>query len=1169
MRIDASSRLEPLVDALAQRLRDDPLPDPMQLERVAVPSRGSERWLSQQLAERLGRSEANNEPGEPPDGVCAGIDFPFPGALVEEVVAAATGDDGNAAWTADRLMWPVLEILDGFDADDHAGELEPLRAHLQGFDGLEAARRTPLARRVADTFDRYNLLRPRMVRAWEDGVDAHPELDAVGDADTAVRSLQAKDRWQPHLWRWLRSLLGAESSAARLHRAVQTLERAAAEAAGTDTELAAWLRSRLPPRVSVFGVTALPPAHLRLLAALGEVVDVTVYLLAPSPRLWTVDAGTVPEPRHPLLSSLGAVGAGMAWATTQSGIPPDHIRWLDPDPGQPPADPGQPLADPGQPPADPNPTSLLARLQHDITADRRPEEAAAAAADGTVQVHGCHGPSRQVEVLREIVTGLLADEDAELEPRDVLVMTPDLDTFAPLITAVFDDDPAHTADEGAGRRPALRARIADRRLDSHNEVAAVLLRLLDLVDSRVTASQVLDLLTAASVQRRFGLESRDVDTLTGWVRDTGIHWGIDAAHRAAHGQPAEPEHTWQAGLDRLRVGVAVADEDDRCVADVVPYDHVEGDDVDRLGRLSRALQTLFAHVRALETPRPIHEWHAAALAAVDDLTALDRDERWQRRQVHAVLDGLVDAAEVTGEPNTVALTLSEIRGELRAKLGRQPAAAAYATGDITVCELAPLRAVPHKVVCLLGLDDGVFPRNPTAMGFDLVADDPHPADREARAEDRQLLLDAVLAARGHLVVTYTSREPRTNETQPPSAPLGELIEAIARTCGRAGDDHDAVVTHHPLQPFHPGYFTVDAAGQRESAHDGEEPRLPHSFDAEQLEAARAHREQPKTPRRFVERELPEPASEELDPTRVDLAALEEFYRNPLRRLLRHRLGVATSLREGGVEDRDRWELDHLQLWQVRDEQLRRWCADADLDAWRVTARRRGELPPGTPGAFVLDQADDEVDALCETVAAKLGDAGPPAWEDTPVSVALDVAGQPVTLAGVVGDRVDDRLVLLHAASLGARRQLTAWLRLLAVAAHDSEVVEALIVGREKREQPQALELTLAERDDPQAYARDRLAELIALFWQGHRRALALMPKTAAQFVYHEGAPHTSVPKAAREAWEGNDWMSGEDTDEAVRLALGPEVEVDELFDDELAEAAATVWQPLFDHGGEL
>ncbi len=1161
MRIDASSRLEPLVDALAQRLRDDPLPDPMQLERVAVPSRGSERWLSQQLAERLGGSETKNPAGATADGVCAGIDFPFPGALVEEVVAAATGDDGNTAWTADRLMWPVLEILDGFDADDHAGELEPLRVHLLGSDGLDAARRTPLARRVADAFDRYNLLRPRMVRAWEDGVDAHPELDAATrpdlDADTTIRSLPAKDRWQPHLWRWLRSLLGAESSAARLHRAVQTLEQGAGEAAGTNTELAAWLRARLPPRVSVFGVTALPPAHLRLLAALGEVVDVTVYLLAPSPRLWTTDAGTLAEPRHPLLSSLGAVGAGMAWATAQSRIPSDHIRWLDPDPGQ--------------PPAEPDPACLLARLQRDITADRRPEEQDAVPADDTVQVHGCHGPSRQVEVLREIVTGLLADEEAQLEPRDVLVMTPDLDTFAPLITALFDDNPAHTPEPEAGRPPALRARIADRRLDSHNEVAAALLGLLDLVDSRVTASQVLDLLTAAPVQRRFGLEPGDVDALTGWVRDTGIHWGIDADHRAAHGQPTEPEHTWQAGLDRLRVGVAMADEDDRCIADVVPYDHVEGDDVDRLGRLSRALQTLFGHLRALEAPRPIDEWHAAALAAVDGLTALDRDERWQRQQVQAVLDGLVEAAQVTGEPNTVALTLSEIRGELRAKLGRQPAAAAYATGAITVCELAPLRAVPHKVVCLLGLDDGVFPRNPTAMGFDLVADDPQPADREARAEDRQLLLDAILAARGHLVATYTSREPRTNEAQPPSAPLGELIETVARTCGRAGDDQGAVVTHHPLQPFHWRYFAVGDVGQRDGEGDGDglAARLPHSFDAEQLQAARAYREQPKTSRGFVDDELPAPTSEELDLSRLDLAALEDFYRNPLQRLLRHRLGIATSLREGGVEDRDRWELDDLQRWQVRDEQLRRWCAGADLDAWRVTARRRGELPPGTPGAFVLQQADDEVAALCEAVAAELGDGGPPAWMDAPVEVALDVGGRTVTLTGTVGDRVGDRLVLLHASTLGAPKQLAAWLRLLAVAADGGDVTEALVVGRQGREQPRTLKLTLADHDDPAGYARDRLAELVALLWQGHRRALPLMPKTTAAYVEGGGAPDMPVPKKAREAWEGNDRYPGEGANDAVVLAFGPELEVDELFDGALAEAAAAVWQPLFAHGGKL
>ncbi|WP_165491902.1 exodeoxyribonuclease V subunit gamma [Egibacter rhizosphaerae] len=1150
-------RLEVLVESLAARLRDEPLGDPMVLEPVAVPSRGSERWLSQRLAERGGRAGLHDGIA---DGICAGLEFPFPGGLVEHVVEATIGTGAaHSAWRPQRLTWPVLEVLDDLAADrgpSRDSRLAPLGEHLTDGGEPALARRLPLARRIADTFDRYALLRPRMVAAWEAGHDVGPGADLghawAGGSPAPRERLDPRWAWQPWLWRHLCERLGTASAASRLEHAITALRAGEVDPAG------------LPPRVSVFGVTALPPAHLRLLSALGEVVDTTVYLLVASPALWPAAPPTniddampgelaVAEPDHPLLSSLGGVGLGMGWACASI---PSEVRDATRAAGD--------VDDRG---------TLLERVQRDLAADRRPDETPSCARDTTVQIHGCYGPARQVEVLREVLTGLLADHPGgenvrALEPRDVLVMTPDLDTYAPLIAAVFDD----TSDDTVAGAPPLPARIADRRLDAANEVAVVLLGLLDLPDARVSASAVLDLLAAAAIRRRFDLEDRDLDALDAWVRATGIRWGIDAEYRASHGWVQDAAHTWEAGLDRLRLGVAMPDVADRVVGEAVPYDDLEGDDVERFGRVSRALQTVFAHTRGLREPRSVAQWRDALLDALDAVASVGRDDAWQREQVREVLEGLVDDSRpdptrrdgsgAEPPPSPVLLTLTEIRGELAARLGRHPAAAAYATGAITVCEPAPLRAVPHRVVCLLGVDDEVFPRASSPLGFDLVASAPQPADRDARREDRQLLLDAIMAAREHLVVTYTSHDPRTNEPSPPCAPVAELLETVACTTGLPARDAGQLVVHHPLHPFDPAYF-------REGPDDeaGAVPGL-RSFDPQRLAAARAYTEGRRPAGAFLSGGLAgdEPGDE---PVTVDLVVLDRFLRNPLRQVLRDRLGLAIALREGVMDDRDPFELAGLERWSALEEQLERWRGGADLERWREAALRRGAVPAGTPGGYVLDDVGGDLRALLRGLSAE--DVTDPAdWAAEPVEVdlALDVDGVAHRLVGTIDERVGERLVTVQASRLDARASLRAWPRLLA-AGVTAGVCEAVVVGRSSQGRGQASSVRLTLPDEaPASYARDRLVELLRLLRRGQGEPLPVMPKTGAAYVDRLGREgEAAALKAARTAWDGSR-DDGERTDDAVALALGDDVPLDALIDQAWITAARTIWDPLLDRGGK-
>jgi exodeoxyribonuclease V gamma subunit len=156
LHIHRAERADALVEALGDVVAK-PLDDPMQTEIVVRAHPGHRRWLTQRLSARLGASPGRG------DGVCADIDFPFPGRLVGGAVAVATGVDRHAdPWLPERCVWPLLDVVDGHLAEPWLGALA---THLGGT-GAEAdpnrrARRFGAVRHVADLYDRYGVARSR------------------------------------------------------------------------------------------------------------------------------------------------------------------------------------------------------------------------------------------------------------------------------------------------------------------------------------------------------------------------------------------------------------------------------------------------------------------------------------------------------------------------------------------------------------------------------------------------------------------------------------------------------------------------------------------------------------------------------------------------------------------------------------------------------------------------------------------------------------------------------------------------------------------------------------------------------------------------------------------------------------------------------------------------
>ncbi|MGI9002237.1 MAG: exodeoxyribonuclease V subunit gamma [Pseudonocardia sp.] len=1005
LHVHRAERADALADVLGALLAH-PLDDPFTAEVVAVPAKGVERWLAQRLAQRLGATPGRG------DGVCAGVMFPSPGALVTATVGGVTGvDPEDDPWRPERAVWPLLEVI-----DESAGETwcAPLGGDAQ------RRRRYATARHLADLFAAYAAHRPAMLRHW---------LTGGGVPDERAGDLA----WQPELWRRLRERIGMPGPAERLP--------AACAAVRADPAVA-----QLPARLSLFGPTRLPAEHLAVLSALAEHREVHLWLPHPSPALWarvTAPAAvphrrhdpTASAPRHPLLSSLGRdVRELQVRLATAAPERVEHHHQL-----------------PDRPP------TLLGRLHGDLRDDRPSSgDAPLDAADRSIQVHSCHGADRQVEVLREVILGLL-HADPTLEPRDVLVLCPDIETFAPLISASFG-----LGDRTAGNHPGqrLQVRLADRALSAVNPLLDTTARLLELADARLTASQLLDLLASGPVRRRFRLDDADLDRLRDLAVRAGVRWGLDGPHRARYHLDGFGQNTWSAGLDRLLLGVAMGgrDGDQDWLGTALPMAEVDSGDVERIGRLAELVERLTAVLAGLTGEQPLAGWITALVTGLDTLTDATTADAGQARTE------LAELARAAGpHAETVPLKLADVRGLLAERLRGRPTRANFRTGTLTVATLVPMRSVPHRVVCLLGLDDGVFPRAGVPDGDDVLARDPLVGERDARSEDRQLLLDAICAATECLVVVHSGTDERTGARRPPAVPLGELLDAIEATAGPAA--REQVVVRHPLQPFDARNFTPGAL-----ATPG-----PFSFDRTELAGARAAAGPQAPPAPFLAGPLAP-----VDSDVVTLDDLVAFLTHPVQEFLRQRVGLAVVAGEDDPADALPVDLDGLATWAVGDRLLRDRLAGHDRERCRQAEWRRGELPPGALGDALLTRVLDDVEALvAATTPHRTGEAS-----DRDVDVELPDGTRVVgTLGGLHGKA----LLRIEFSRLAPKQRIRAWARLLALSAASGQPWTAVTVGRGTR---YGLARATAGPLDP-AQARAVLADLVALHREGLREPLPL------------------------------------------------------------------------------
>ena len=965
MFLHRSNRSERLVDELAEVVRT-PLRDPFAPELIAVQSKGMERWLALELSARL--------------PVWANARYPFPRHLLDGVFDAVLGEapELHAPFTEQALSWSIAALLPELLA---APGFAQVARYLEG--DHDGARLLALSARLARVFDDYGVYRPELLRAWAAGASASG-LRADTDLDAG---------FEPVLLRALLQRHGAGHLPARAERCVAALRSGR------------YAPHALPERLCLFGIASLPPLYLEVLHALADHVETHLFVLSPS-RAYFVELGRKREDAeasdggHPLITSLGRVGRDLQDLLEQHGQYREQERDLYVDPGR---------------------GCLLHALQSDLLAlENRGAPGAEprlpiADGDDSITIQICHGPMREVEVLHDQLVALLEDET--LAPHQIVVMAPDIEAYAPVIEAVFG---AHSG------RPAIPFSVADRRTRSTHALVDALLSLIETLRGRLSAGAVLDLLGLDVIRERFGIAAEELGRVREWVEDSGVRWGADAEHRAREGQPAFAHNTWRFGLDRLLLGLALPGRvasapalrggaSHALYAGTAPLDDVEGSDGELLGKLSALCEQLFAEQHALAAPRKLDAWERdlerllAAFIAEQPATAQERESI---RSALAELRADAERAGFAGDVDVRSL-LSLLEQRLDARL---PARGLLARG-VTFCQLIPMRSIPFEVVCLLGMNDGAFPRPSTPLSFDRLAEHGkrRAGDRSPRDDDRYMFLEALLCARRRLLISYVGRGIHDNRSRPPSVVVGDLLDAIAQgfeppslapgasMSARRKAVSARLCVEQRLQSWSPRYFS------------GEEPRC-FSYAANAARAAQALVSASHEPAASAAvRVTSEPLSE------LSVDELVRFIGAPVRAFAQRRLGLYLGDELVPPAAREPVELDALEKWQLKEELLRAGLRGEALDGLLPALRASGALPLGSVGEVAYRKLCSAIEPLAQkTRAERQGEPLPP--------LAIDLQLQAVRLHGTIGELWESARVEASASRPGRRFELACFVQ---------------------------------------------------------------------------------------------------------------------------------------------
>ncbi|HFI4390268.1 TPA: exodeoxyribonuclease V subunit gamma [Escherichia coli] len=1040
LRVYHSNRLdvlEALMEFIVERERLD---DPFEPEMILVQSTGMAQWLQMTLSQKF--------------GIAANIDFPLPASFIWDMFVRVLPEiPKESAFNKQSMSWKLMTLLPQLLERE---DFTLLRHYLT--DDSDKRKLFQLSSKAADLFDQYLAYRPDWLAQWETG----HLVEGVGEAQA----------WQAPLWKALVEYTD-ELGQPRWHRAnlyqrfIETLESATTCPPG------------LPSRVFICGISALPPVYLQALQALGKHIEIHLLFTNPCRYYW----GDIKDPaylaklltrqrRHSfedrelplfrdsenagqLFNSDGEQDVGNPLLASWGKLGRDYIYLLSD------LESSQEL----DAFVDVTPDNLLHNIQSDIlelenravagvnieefsrSDNKRPLDPL----DSSITFHVCHSPQREVEVLHDRLLAML-EEDPTLTPRDIIVMVADIDSYSPFIQAVFGSAPADRY---------LPYAISDRRARQSHPVLEAFISLLSLPDSRFVSEDVLALLDVPVLAARFDITEEGLRYLRQWVNESGIRWGIDDDNVRELELPATGQHTWRFGLTRMLLGYAMESAQGEWQS-VLPYDESSGLIAELVGHLSSLLMQLNIWRRGLAQERPLEEWLPVCRDMLNAFFLPDAETEAAMTLIEQQWQAII--AEGLGAQYGDAVPLSLLRDELAQRLDQERISQRFLAGPVNICTLMPMRSIPFKVVCLLGMNDGVYPRQLAPLGFDLMSQKPKRGDRSRRDDDRYLFLEALISAQQKLYISYIGRSIQDNSERFPSVLVQELIDYIGQSHYLPGDEalncdesearvKAHLTCHHTRMPFDPQNY---------------QPGNLQSYAREWLPAAsqagKAHSE-------FVQ---PLPFTL---PETVPLETLQRFWAHPVRAFFQMRLQVNFRTEDSEIPDTEPFILEGLSRYQINQQLLNVLVEQDDAERLFRRFRAAGDLPYGAFGEIFWETQCQEMQQLADRVIA---------CRQPGQSMEIDLACNGVQITGWLPQVQPDGLLRWRPSLLSVAQGMQLWLEHLVYCASGGNGESRLFLRKdgEWRFPPLAAEQAL-----------HYLSQLIEGYREGMSAPLLVLPES--------------------------------------------------------------------------
>ncbi|EPR6976156.1 exodeoxyribonuclease V subunit gamma [Escherichia coli] len=1040
LRVYHSNRLdvlEALMEFIVERERLD---DPFEPEMILVQSTGMAQWLQMTLSQKF--------------GIAANIDFPLPASFIWDMFVRVLPEiPKESAFNKQSMSWKLMTLLPQLLERE---DFTLLRHYLT--DDSDKRKLFQLSSKAADLFDQYLVYRPDWLAQWETG----HLVEGLGEAQA----------WQAPLWKALVEYTD-ELGQPRWHRAnlyqrfIETLESATTCPPG------------LPSRVFICGISALPPVYLQALQALGKHIEIHLLFTNPCRYYW----GDIKDPaylaklltrqrRHSfedrelplfrdsenagqLFNSDGEQDVGNPLLASWGKLGRDYIYLLSD------LESSQEL----DAFVDVTPDNLLHNIQSDIlelenravagvnieefsrSDNKRPLDPL----DSSITFHVCHSPQREVEVLHDRLLAML-EEDPTLTPRDIIVMVADIDSYSPFIQAVFGSAPADRY---------LPYAISDRRARQSHPVLEAFISLLSLPDSRFVSEDVLALLDVPVLAARFDITEEGLRYLRQWVNESGIRWGIDDDNVRELELPATGQHTWRFGLTRMLLGYAMESAQGEWQS-VLPYDESSGLIAELVGHLASLLMQLNIWRRGLAQERPLEEWLPVCRDMLNAFFLPDAETEAAMTLIEQQWQAII--SEGLGAQYGDAVPLSLLRDELALRLDQERISQRFLAGPVNICTLMPMRSIPFKVVCLLGMNDGVYPRQLAPLGFDLMSQKPKRGDRSRRDDDRYLFLEALISAQQKLYLSYIGRSIQDNSERFPSVLVQELIDYIGQSHYLPGDEalncdesearvKAHLTCHHTRMPFDPQNY---------------QPGNLQSYAREWLPAAsqagKAHSE-------FVQ---PLPFTL---PETVPLETLQRFWAHPVRAFFQMRLQVNFRTEDSEIPDTEPFILEGLSRYQINQQLLNILVEQDDAERLFRRFRAAGDLPYGAFGEIFWETQCQEMQQLADRVIA---------CRQPGQSMEIDLACNGVQITGWLPQVQPDGLLRWRPSLLSVAQGMQLWLEHLVYCASGGNGESRLFLRKdgEWRFPPLAAEQAL-----------HYLSQLIEGYREGMSAPLLVLPES--------------------------------------------------------------------------